>query len=138
MYSRYRRHGPALKVWHPSSNAHLRSDVCQDDMALSPARIHEVEALYEARKGKDTFVDYEIKVYKGMYLLLFESRRWADKLFCQVPVSFASLVTWIHLKIIWLAHGFGARPNFKYPDVKAGFEQAFQQAVDWYNKTIPA
>jgi hypothetical protein len=36
-----------------------------------------------------------------------------------------------------LAHGFGARPNFAYPDVKEGFEKAFQQAVDWFNKTIP-
>jgi hypothetical protein len=35
------------------------------------------------------------------------------------------------------AHGFGARPNFAYPDVKEGFEQAFQQAVDWFNRTIP-
>ncbi|KAJ7250906.1 Alpha/Beta hydrolase protein [Mycena haematopus] len=35
------------------------------------------------------------------------------------------------------AHGFGARPNLTYPDVKEGFEKAFQQAVDWFNKTIP-
>jgi len=35
------------------------------------------------------------------------------------------------------AHGFGARPNLAYPDVKEGFEKAFQQAVDWFNKTIP-
>ncbi|KAJ6510633.1 Alpha/Beta hydrolase protein [Mycena sanguinolenta] len=34
------------------------------------------------------------------------------------------------------AHGFGARPNLAYPDVKEGFEKAFQQAVDWFNKTI--
>ncbi|KAF7365250.1 DLH domain-containing protein [Mycena venus] len=73
----------------------------EDDMGIKPARLEEIERLYAARKGKDTFVDYEIKVYKGC------------------------------------AHGFGARPNFEYPDVKEGFEKAFQQAVDWFNKTIP-
>ncbi|KAJ7780628.1 hypothetical protein DFH07DRAFT_792974 [Mycena maculata] len=36
------------------------------------------------------------------------------------------------------AHGFAARPNFAYPDVKEGFEKAFTQAVEWFNKTIPA
>ncbi|KAJ7918922.1 hypothetical protein B0H13DRAFT_2433265 [Mycena leptocephala] len=65
-----------------------------------PERLEKIGALYAGRKGKDTFVDYEIKVYK--------------------------------------AHGFGARPNFAYADVKEGFEKAFQQAVDWFNKTIPA
>ncbi|KAF8208909.1 Alpha/Beta hydrolase protein [Mycena galopus ATCC 62051] len=35
------------------------------------------------------------------------------------------------------AHGFGARPNLTYPDVKEGYEKAFQQAVAWFNKTIP-
>ncbi|KAJ6584936.1 dienelactone hydrolase endo-1-3,1,4-beta-D-glucanase [Mycena capillaripes] len=74
----------------------------EDDMGIKPARLKEIEALYAERKGKVTFVDYEIKVYKGC------------------------------------AHGFGARPNFAYPDVKEGFEKAFQQAVDWFNKTIPA
>ncbi|KAJ6531634.1 Alpha/Beta hydrolase protein [Mycena vulgaris] len=74
----------------------------EDDMALRPARLAELKALYEGRKGNGTFVDFEIKVYKGT------------------------------------AHGFGARPNFAYPDVKEGFEKAFQQAVDWFNKTIPA
>ncbi|KAJ6584935.1 dienelactone hydrolase endo-1-3,1,4-beta-D-glucanase [Mycena capillaripes] len=79
----------------------------EDDMGIKQARLDEIEALYAGRKGKDTFVDYEIKVYKGLITLL--------------P-----------------AHGFGARPNFAYPDVKEGFEKAFQQAVDWFNKTIPA
>ncbi|KAJ6484362.1 hypothetical protein C8R47DRAFT_980950 [Mycena vitilis] len=40
--------------------------------------------------------------------------------------------------VVYKAHGFGARPNFAYPLVKEGFEKAFQQAVDWFNKTIPA
>jgi len=36
------------------------------------------------------------------------------------------------------AHGFAARPNLEYPEVKEGFEQAFKQAVEWFNKTLPA
>ncbi|KAJ7212146.1 hypothetical protein GGX14DRAFT_447636 [Mycena pura] len=71
-----------------------------DEMGIKPERMREIEAMYEGRKGKDTFVEYEIKTYK--------------------------------------AHGFGARPNLAYPDVKEGYEKAFQQAVDWFNKTIPA
>ncbi|KAJ7134587.1 dienelactone hydrolase endo-1-3,1,4-beta-D-glucanase [Mycena epipterygia] len=74
----------------------------EDDMALKPARLEQLEAIYAERKDKDNFVDYEFKVYKDT------------------------------------AHGFGARPNLAYPDVKEGFENAFQQAVDWFNKTIPA
>jgi hypothetical protein len=35
-------------------------------MGIKPARLEEIEAMYEGRKGKDTFVDYEIKVYKGI------------------------------------------------------------------------
>ncbi|KAJ7505353.1 Alpha/Beta hydrolase protein [Mycena galericulata] len=76
--------------------------LAEDDMGIKAPRIHEIEALYEGRKGQDTFVDYEVKVYKGT------------------------------------AHGFGARPNFAYPDVKEAFEKAFNQAVEWFNKTIPA
>ncbi|KAJ7675863.1 Alpha/Beta hydrolase protein [Mycena polygramma] len=96
---------------HPSpvSDAQLKAikaptawSMPEDDMGISPARVNEIEAFYEGRRGKDTFVDYEVKVYKGT------------------------------------AHGFGARPNFAYPEVKEGFEKAFQQAVDWFNKTIPA
>ncbi|KAF7299105.1 DLH domain-containing protein [Mycena indigotica] len=35
------------------------------------------------------------------------------------------------------AHGFAARPALKFPEVKEGFEKAFQQTVGWFNKTIP-
>ncbi|KAI5896799.1 alpha/beta-hydrolase [Schizophyllum commune H4-8] len=34
------------------------------------------------------------------------------------------------------AHGFAARPNLAYPEVKAGFEGAFEQAVQWFKKTL--
>ncbi|KAJ7280210.1 dienelactone hydrolase family-domain-containing protein [Mycena rebaudengoi] len=74
----------------------------EDDMFLTPAKLDHIEAFYVERKGKENYVDYELKVYKGT------------------------------------AHGFGARPNLTYPEVKEGYEKAFQQAVDWFNKTIPA
>ncbi|KAJ7686347.1 dienelactone hydrolase endo-1,3,1,4-beta-D-glucanase [Mycena rosella] len=64
----------------------------EDDLAIKPARLAEIERLYAARKGTPNFVEYEIKVY----------------------------------------------PGTAYPDVKEGFEKAFQQAVNWFNKTIPA
>ncbi|KAL1744446.1 dienelactone hydrolase [Schizophyllum fasciatum] len=34
------------------------------------------------------------------------------------------------------AHGFAARPNLSLPEVKAGFEGAFEQAVQWFRKTL--
>ncbi|KAG7443072.1 dienelactone hydrolase endo-1-3,1,4-beta-D-glucanase [Guyanagaster necrorhizus] len=35
-------------------------------------------------------------------------------------------------------HGFAARPNLAYPEVKAGFEAALQQTVEWFKKTLLA
>ncbi|KAI5892199.1 uncharacterized protein SCHCODRAFT_015880 [Schizophyllum commune H4-8] len=34
------------------------------------------------------------------------------------------------------AHGFAARPNLALPAVKEGFERAFEQAVNWFKKTL--
>ncbi|KIK69560.1 hypothetical protein GYMLUDRAFT_33933 [Collybiopsis luxurians FD-317 M1] len=34
-------------------------------------------------------------------------------------------------------HGFAARPNLEYPEVMAGFEGAFEQTVQWFEKTLP-
>jgi hypothetical protein len=107
------------------------------DTMLPPERLEKIEALYAGRQGKDTFVDYEIKVYKGIYFLCplrggliyhINSRLWYDfdSSFDRVQITLSA------------AHGFGARPNFAYADVKEGFEKAFQQAVDWFNKTVPA
>ncbi|KAJ7095898.1 Alpha/Beta hydrolase protein [Mycena belliarum] len=99
----------SIVLAHPSppSDAQLKAikaptawACAEDDMAIKQPRLNEIEAFYESRKGKDDFVEYDIKVYK--------------------------------------AHGFAARPNFAHPDVKEGFEKAFQQAVNWFNKTIPA
>jgi hypothetical protein len=41
------------------------------DMGIKPERLEQIEAFYAGRKGKDTFVDYEMKVYKGMFFFLF-------------------------------------------------------------------
>ncbi|KAE9404071.1 hypothetical protein BT96DRAFT_989795 [Gymnopus androsaceus JB14] len=59
------------------------------------------EELLASRKGKDTFVEYEFKDYKGC------------------------------------VHGFAARPNLEYPEVKAGYEGAFEQTIQWFEKTLP-
>lgn len=34
-------------------------------------------------------------------------------------------------------HGFAARPNLAYPEVKAGYEGAFEQTIEWFQKTLP-
>ncbi|KAL1664643.1 hypothetical protein GGF50DRAFT_127038 [Schizophyllum commune] len=34
------------------------------------------------------------------------------------------------------AHGFAARPNLALPAIKEGFERAFEQAVNWFKKTL--
>ncbi|KAH9480083.1 Hydrolase tropI [Psilocybe cubensis] len=34
------------------------------------------------------------------------------------------------------AHGFAARPNLNIPEVKEAYEQAFEQTVEWFKKTL--
>lgn len=34
------------------------------------------------------------------------------------------------------AHGFAARPNLSLPEVKEGYEKAFEQAVEWFKRTV--
>ncbi|KAJ7784599.1 Alpha/Beta hydrolase protein [Mycena metata] len=112
----------SIVLAHPSppSDAHLRAikaptawSAAEEDMGIKAARMNEIEALYAGRKGKADFVEYEIKTYKG-------TRKMMLMLILASP-----------------AHGFAARPNFEYPEVKEGFEQAFKQAVEWFNKTLP-
>ena len=62
-------------------------------------------------------MDYEFKVYPG-------------KLSC----GFLRVML-IHI-LQGTAHGFAARPNLAYPEVKAGYEGAFEQAVQWFKKTL--
>jgi len=74
----------------------------EDDQWFPTDVQQKAEAIFAERKGKENFVEYEFKQWKGT------------------------------------AHGFAARPVMSIPDVKAGYEGAFEQAVDWFNKTIPA
>ena len=34
------------------------------------------------------------------------------------------------------AHGFAARPNLDLPEIKEAFELAFEQTVQWFQKTL--
>ncbi|KAJ7459830.1 hypothetical protein FB451DRAFT_1505339 [Mycena latifolia] len=120
----------SIVLAHPSfstDDAHLKAikaptawSCAEDDMVIKPARLTEIEALYEERRGKDTFVEFEIQVFKGACF------------FASFPDARDGLT-----QMSGTAHGFAARPNFAYPDVKEGYEKAFQQAVDWFNKTLP-
>jgi len=76
--------------------------VCaEEDMSFKrPIRL-QAEEIFEERKGKENFVEYEFKDYKGT------------------------------------VHGFAARPNLGIPEIKAAFEAAFEQTVEWFNKTLP-
>ncbi|KAF5389175.1 hypothetical protein D9757_003524 [Collybiopsis confluens] len=73
----------------------------EEDIAFKPRIRRRAEEILAERKGKDTFVDYEFKDYKGT------------------------------------VHGFAARPNLEYDEVKAGFEGALEQTIQWFEKTIP-
>jgi len=33
-------------------------------------------------------------------------------------------------------HGFGSRPNLNLPEIKAAFEGAFEQTIEWFRKTL--
>jgi hypothetical protein len=52
------------------------------DMGIKPERLEQIEAFYAGRKGKDTFVDYEMKVYKGNLCSFFclPVARWTDQI----------------------------------------------------------
>ncbi|PPQ72815.1 hypothetical protein CVT24_012891 [Panaeolus cyanescens] len=34
------------------------------------------------------------------------------------------------------AHGFAARPNLNLPEIRAAYEAAFEQVVQWFNRTL--
>ncbi|PPQ76098.1 hypothetical protein CVT26_004605 [Gymnopilus dilepis] len=75
--------------------------VCaEDDMFFPDTLRNQAEAVFKAREGKDNFVEYEFKEYKGT------------------------------------AHGFASRPNLDLPEIKAAYEGAFSQTVEWFKKTL--
>ncbi|KAF8148245.1 dienelactone hydrolase endo-1,3,1,4-beta-D-glucanase [Crassisporium funariophilum] len=75
--------------------------VCAEEDIFVPDSLRlSAEASLAQRKGQDSFVEYEFKVYKGT------------------------------------AHGFAARPNLNLPEIKEAHEQAFEQTVSWFQKTL--
>ncbi|KAJ7574570.1 dienelactone hydrolase endo-1,3,1,4-beta-D-glucanase [Mycena floridula] len=75
--------------------------VCAEvDFAFPEKQRKQSEVIFEARKGKEGFVEYEFKDYPGT------------------------------------AHGFAARPDLSYPEIKEAYEGACQQATDWFKKTL--
>ncbi|KAF8903658.1 dienelactone hydrolase endo-1,3,1,4-beta-D-glucanase [Gymnopilus junonius] len=75
--------------------------VCaEDDMFFSNTLRNQSEAVFKEKEGKDNFVEYEFKEYKGT------------------------------------GHGFASRPTLELPEIKAAYEGAFAQTVDWFNKTL--
>ncbi|KAJ7629577.1 hypothetical protein B0H17DRAFT_1150556 [Mycena rosella] len=51
----------------------------EDDLAIKPARLAEIERLYAARKGTPNFVEYEIKVYpEPMGAVALEEDVWGQ------------------------------------------------------------
>ena len=90
-----------------------------DDRFVPDPLRQESEAELASRKDKETFVDYEFKVYKGSFSNFASNH--AFKL--MVPG-------------VGTVHGFAARPNLEIPEVKAGFEGALDQTVQWFKKTL--
>ena len=40
------------------------------------------------------------------------------------------------LGTVGCAHGFALRPNQAFPEVKAGYEGATVQTIEWFKKTL--
>ncbi|KAA1469968.1 dienelactone hydrolase endo-1-3,1,4-beta-D-glucanase [Dentipellis sp. KUC8613] len=74
--------------------------LAEEDSAFPPKLRKSAEEVFKAREGKEDFIEYEFKDWKGT------------------------------------AHGFAARPNLEVPEVKAGFEGALEQTVNWFKKTL--
>ena len=59
----------------------------------------------------------------------------------KVRVSFLTWTGPMTSKIYWsipqgTAHGFASRPNLDLPEIKAAYEEAFSQTVEWFKKTL--
>ena len=79
---------------------------------------NKAEAVFAARKDTDKFVDYEFKVYKG------------------APSLALVILGQSEMLIIGTAHGFASRPNLDLPEIKAAHEQALEQTIAWFQKTL--
>jgi carboxymethylenebutenolidase len=89
-----------------------------DDFSFNKTLRMQVEAAFAERKGTDQFVDYEFKDYKGRSFVTVTCSR-----------------VFKHV-ILGTAHGFAARPNLSIAEVKEAYEQAFDQTVEWFEKTL--
>lgn len=76
------------------------------------------EAVFAARRDTEDFVDYEFRLYKGMFTDRILKTRW----------------WWVTL--LGTAHGFATRPNQNIPEIKVAYEGALDQAVNWFQKTL--
>ena len=89
-----------------------------DDFTFGKSLRTKVEAIFAEREGTAQFVDYEFKDYKGQS-------------FCCV----GSQKVFTHA-ISGTTHGFAARPNLSLPDIMEAHEKAFEQTVEWLQKTL--
>ncbi|CAK5270616.1 unnamed protein product [Mycena citricolor] len=73
------------------------------------------------------------------WLLAEEDFSLSRKRVSEIEALYADRATAEHEFISYpgTAHGFAARPDFEYPDVKAGFEKALNDSVAWFEKTLP-
>ena len=104
-----------LSVGSKENSAHT---LVTDDMIWTESERNKTEAVFAARKDTDKFVDYEFKVYKGAQ-------------------SLALVILWLsEMFIVGTAHGFASRPNLDLPEIKAAHEQALEQTIAWFQKTL--
>ncbi|KIJ98095.1 hypothetical protein K443DRAFT_133620 [Laccaria amethystina LaAM-08-1] len=93
--------------------------VCaEEDVFFPESKRNKAEAVFAARKETDKFVDYEFKVYKGGQPLAL------------VILGLSEML------IIGTAHGFASRPNLELPEIKAAHEEALEQTIAWFQKTL--
>ena len=104
-----------LSVWFKEGSTH---NLLTDDVFFPEPKRNKAEAVFAARKDTDQFVDYEFKVYKG------------------APSLALVILELSEMLIIGTAHGFASRPNLDLPEIKAAHEQALEQTIAWFQKTL--
>ena len=88
-----------------------------EDFGFKPHLRNGAEAIFKEHEGKDDFIPYESKDWKGtLDVSYLHSLRSSVNVGC--------------------AHGFAIRPNQSVPDVKAGYEGALIQSVEWFKGTL--
>lgn len=111
---------------NPGSSA----SVSTEDTFLPPSLRIQSEAELSGRNGKENFVEYEFREYKGAF------NSYAQNILGTMTDS-TDIARCI--KFPWrigTAHGFASRPSLEFPDIKEAYEAAFEQAVNWFKKTL--